>query len=88
VDQERGESDDEVDDSDSDSDSSSEDEIPWRSAILIAGVKRPARFRQVTHTEKLKNSREKGHSEKREIDKAQEVEIKLVFDDLKVVEAI
>jgi hypothetical protein len=55
---------------------------------LIAGVKRPARFRQVTHTEKLKNSREKGHSEKREIDKAQEVEIKLVFDDLKVVEAI
>jgi hypothetical protein len=55
---------------------------------LIAGAKQPVRFRQVTHTEKLKNSREKGHSEKREIDKAQEVEIKLVFDDLKVVEAI
>jgi hypothetical protein len=54
----------------------------------MAGVKCPARFRQVTHTVKLKSAREKDHSEQKEIDEAQEAEIKLVFEDLKAVEAI
>ena len=53
----------------------------------MAGVKCPARFRQVTHTVKLKSAREKDHSEQKEIDEAQEAEIKLVFEDLKAVEA-
>jgi hypothetical protein len=85
-DQEEDDSDDEADESDSES--SSEEEVPRRSARLMAGVKRPARFRQVTHTVKLKGAREKNHSEQEEIDKAQEAEIRLVFEDLKAVDVI
>jgi len=54
----------------------------------MAGVKRPARFRQVAHTVKVKSARDRDHSEQEEIDKAQEAEIRLVFEDLKAVDVI
>jgi hypothetical protein len=85
-DKEEDDLDDEADESDSES--SSEDEVPRRSARLMAGVKRPARFRQVTHTVKMKGARERNHSEQEEIKKAQEAEIRLVFEDLKAVDVI
>jgi hypothetical protein len=86
VDQEENDLDDEADESDSES--SSEEEVPRRSARLMAGVKCPARFRQVTHTVKMKGARERNHSEQEEIEKAQEAEIRLVFKDLKAVDVI
>ena len=51
----------------------------------MAGVKKPARFWQITHTAKVKNSI---GEEKEGIEKAQVEEIKLVFDNLKAVEVV
>jgi hypothetical protein len=51
----------------------------------MAGVRRPERFRQITHTVKVKNS---DGEAKEGIDKAQVEEVKLVFDNLKAVEVV
>jgi len=87
VDQEDEESDDEGDDKSDSSDSEEGEDSQQlrRSARVMAGVKKPARFRQITHTAKVKNSI---GEEKEGIEKAQVEEIKLVFDNLKAVEVV
>jgi len=87
VDQEEEESDDEADDESVSGDSEGEENNQQlrRSAQIIAGVKKLAGFRQVTHTLKIRND---DGATKEGIEKAQEEEIKLVFNDLKAVEAV
>jgi hypothetical protein len=82
--------DDELDDEPESSDSDDKDnqEILQRSARLMAGVKKPVQFRQVTHTVKLMNGDNNDKQEKEGIEKVQVEEIKLVLDNLKAIEAV
>jgi hypothetical protein len=85
--QEEDDSDDEADDESVSNDSESEDgSRPLRrSTRLLAGVKKPEQFRQITHTVKVRDDEE---AAKEGIKRAQEEEIKLVFNDLKAVELV
>ena len=82
--------DDKAEDEESESSDSGEEadqEKLWRSARVMEGVKKPAWFRQVTHTVKWRNN-DKNQSVKEGMEKAQVEEIKLVFNDLKAIEAV
>jgi hypothetical protein len=87
VDQDEEESDEEADDESVSDDSKSEKSSRplRRSTRILEGVKKPARFRQITHTVKVRDDEE---GAKEGIKRTQEEEIKLVFNDLKAVELV
>jgi len=59
-----------------------------RSARVAAGVRQPARYRQVMYSVKCSNKQDKKKEEKERSDEAEMAEIQLVFEDLKAVEAV